>query len=205
MKNLSMSVIALLTFLSTFSQHQLGVNLGVNTSWFAGNGVKYYQGINKATVGLKTGIYDKISLGHNFSLNVELNYLRLGQRNPAEHKINFTTDHINLPISLVYNIRYFNVNAGMYVNRIFRAGNRWFPGNNLTWSPEDWDYYRKWNYGFTAGFGFDLIGAQIEVRGLYSAMQVRRVYYNDPTLWGSHDEAVSITINVPFKTLFSKN
>lgn len=203
MKKITLGIISLL--ISVISFAQMGVNFGASTSWFAGPGVKYYQGIDKASTGVKIGLDYNFKLSRTLDFKTDIAYLHLGQRNQAEKLANFSTYHASLTGLLGLKLGNLKVNGGMYVNRLILARSNAFYGDNFHWNTSRWDYYKKWNYGVATGLEYDFIGATLETRFIYSLRQVRNVYYNDPRLWRSHDEAIIVTLNIPFKTLFYRD
>jgi len=186
-----------LLFAALSAQSQFGVHAGVNNSWFAGQGK--FTGINHSSQGIRAGLFDKIQFKHTF-LQVELNYLKMGAKNPEEHNRHFSTYMINLPVTFGVKAGPVNFQIGAYLSRLIYARNYDFSGGNYGWHVNKWDWYRLWTKGFTGAIGYDLNPIYLEIHGLYGIDNVRHVKHDDSKMWGNKDMSLAVSLYVPFKT-----
>lgn len=193
MKNLLTIPLLLLTLTATC---QLGVKGGLNSSYVS-QGDPAYKGIKNRSTTVEAGLYYR-----GKRLQIDLLYTHGGFKQRHDSTA-FKPAYLQLPI--VYNIGKgdFTLQVGGYVSRLLFAENHDFFNRSLNyrWKTGRWDWFQSWDYGAVCGFSINLHGASVEYQFKQGLANVRRrpwERFRSDVLWGSHNAAMSFTINVPF-------
>jgi hypothetical protein len=190
----------LLTFtfliLSLTIQAQFGIHTGPSISIY--DAPQPYGGIKNATAGIDVGLYYTYHLSHVWSLQAEIDYLKLGARNPMEFPESFSTYHVHLPITVGYSIGDLTLSAGGYINRMIYARNYDISGlNTFGWSVRKWDYLKHVTYGWETAVQYNMHDVILSFKFMHGLTRVQDVNYGDHKELGK-DEALIIGIYVPF-------
>lgn len=197
MKNLTLSLTFLLVCFSASAQ--MGITAGIAGSYYS-RGDNTYSGLEHGKVGLKAGVYNKIGLSRNTDLQVELDFISLGAKNPKEAPETFTTYHIHLPVTISQKIGKFNIQAGGFVNRMIYAKNHTFSGvNTFGWSVEKWDYMKKLRFGAIAGVGYDFTGLIVEAKYMHGLTKVQKIAWDYDQKKLGYDAAFELSAYFPFR------
>ena len=182
MKNLKIKIIAILLLLTTIgtsifaqSNSRFGIKGGVNVSNFYTKEVDSKNTI----VGANVGLFLKLALNDNLSIQPELLYSMKGAELTYSGFVTgtskFALDYIELPVMLVVNIiPNFNIQGGVYVASLARAkatnvSNIGVFDFEKTLSKGD---FEKTDYGLAVGAGFDFNKVNLTLRYEYGMKNV---------------------------------
>lgn len=140
-----------------------GVKGGANLASLSTNG----NSDKNLKLGFHAGVFTKISLNESLAIQPELLYsgkgikLNFDESAVADGDAKFNLNYVDLPVKLVFNLAEdFSIEVGPYVSYLLGANvdaDAEVFGADITSEDElDRDHFTTFDYGFTAGLGFDL-------------------------------------------------
>ncbi|MDQ3191742.1 MAG: PorT family protein [Bacteroidota bacterium] len=175
MKIISIAIIALvsITFIiqnSYGQQLRIGIKGGHNLSHFKIESTNY--SINHSKVGYHVGIFSNIKLISWFCVQPELLFNKKGH---SGEYFDYHLDYIDLPLLLVLNFKSkYNVHFGPYASFLANEGIvSEIPGLGTDLNRNS---FKKLDYGFTAGTGFDFKLISLGIRYNWGVVSIINDY-----------------------------